>query len=213
MARLHIHLSDEVRREMDPRDVDAVLDGQAVQPMFECACCLRRGDARNEPANALLWVSPSTKKPAMLGLIHASCGPSEVRLLEEWTAMPLPDKMPEAEPQDRIWLIRMAGADGTDWATLVLQPASTPRISIRRPGSRPQARIPTQRGLGHRCCRRTCHCRLVVRIRSGRLVGLGADDEEQWPAPDPTPPTGAMAPRRHEAPGGLGPRRAARHTG
>ncbi len=26
-----------------------------------------------------------------------------------------------------------------------------------------------------------------VRIRSGRLVGLGADDEEQWPAPDPTP--------------------------
>lgn len=78
---LQISLSAEVRRELSAADVADVLGGRVVPAVFRCAACGRPGDARREPAHAVLWIGArAAGQPAtLLALVHAPCAGSQVR--------------------------------------------------------------------------------------------------------------------------------------
>jgi hypothetical protein len=62
----------------------------------------------------------------MLALVHGACGPSEVRLIEEWASMPHPDAaFQEDRPLTVVSLLM--DLNGDPWASLTLQPSAATR--------------------------------------------------------------------------------------
>jgi hypothetical protein len=126
---LQIHVADEVRDNLSEDEVFAVLEGRAVPTTYRCQICQRLGDARVEPANAVLWVAADGDDGppgAMLALVHGACGPSEVRLIEEWAAMPHPDAAFRADRPLTVVSLLM-DLNGDPWASLTLQPSAATR--------------------------------------------------------------------------------------
>ncbi|MEA2589621.1 MAG: hypothetical protein QOH66_2548 [Actinomycetota bacterium] len=118
-----------MRYNLSVDEVFAVLEGRTVATVYQCQICQRLGDARVEPANAVLWVAADGDDGppgAMLALVHAACGPSEVRLIEEWAAMPHPDAaFQEHKPLTVVSLLM--DSHGDPWASLTLQPGAATR--------------------------------------------------------------------------------------
>jgi len=85
MARPRIQVADEVLAELTAEQAAAVRDGRGAPLGFVCLVCWQRGDSRREPVNVVLWVgSDADPSDGILSLVHASCGPSEVRLVDQW---------------------------------------------------------------------------------------------------------------------------------
>ena len=179
-----------MRDNLSEDEVFAVLEGRAVPTTYRCQICRRLGDARVEPANAVLWVAADGddgSPGAMLALVHGTCGPSEVHLIEEWAAMPHPDAAFQADRPLTVVSLLM-DLNGDPWASLTLQPAAATRCLADGEvlEFEDALRALMAEGWGEALENVPVVEGWAVHVDDGRLSAVTRGGDDYWRAPDST---------------------------